>query len=120
MIARYDCRFFLGHRPCVYKRPCEGCPHLAPFGRRVLIIKLAAMGDVLRTTPLLRGLRRLDPGCHITWLTEPDSVPMLQGILEIDRLLPYSLDHVLQLSNESFDRLFCFDKEPKATGLAMK
>ncbi|NWG12998.1 MAG: glycosyltransferase family 9 protein [Acidobacteria bacterium] len=120
MIARYDCRFFLGHRPCIYKRPCEGCRHFAPFGRRILIIKLAAMGDVLRTTPLLRGLRRLDPDCHITWLTEPESVPMLQGILEIDRLLPYSLDHALQLSNESFDRLFCFDKEPKATGLAMK
>ncbi len=120
MIARYDCRFFLGYKPCIYKRSCEGCPHFAPFGRRILIIKLAAMGDVLRTTPLLRGLRRSDQNCHITWLTEPESVPMLQGIPEIDRLLPYSHELVLQLLSETFDLLLCFDKEPKAAGLAMK
>ncbi len=120
MIARYECRFFLGYKPCIYKRPCEGCPHFAPFGTRILIIKLAAMGDVLRTTPLLRGLRSSHRHCHITWLTEPESVPMLQGITEIDRLLSYSLEQILLLGNEAFDLLFCFDKEPKAAGLAMK
>ncbi len=120
LIARHDCRFFLGYKPCIYKRPCEGCRHFAPFGTRILIIKLAAMGDVLRTTPLLRSLRRSYRHCHITWLTEPESVPMLQGIKEIDRLLPYSLEQILRLGNETFDLLFCFDKEPKAAGLAMK
>ena len=44
---------------------------------------------------------------------------MLKGIPEIDRLLPYSLETALQLATESFDRLYCFDKEPKATALAM-
>jgi len=120
VIARYDCRFFLGHKPCVYRRPCEGCPCFMPFGTRILIIKLAAMGDVLRTTPLLRSLRKTYPECHITWLTEPNVVPMLEGIAEIDRLLPYSLEQILQLESEFFDLLFCFDKEPKAAGLAMK
>jgi heptosyltransferase-2 len=96
------------------------CPHYAPFGKRILIIKLAAMGDVLRTTPLLKGLREAETDCHITWLTEPNVLPMLEGIAEIDRLLPYTLGNVIQLENESFDQLYCFDKEPKATGLAMK
>jgi ADP-heptose:LPS heptosyltransferase len=119
MIAHYDCRYFLGHKPCVYRRACDGCPHYAPFGKRIVIIKLAAMGDVLRTTPLLRGLRRAYPGCHITWLTDPNVVPMLVGIAEIDRLMAYSYDTVLQLRHETFDQLYCFDKEAKATSLAM-
>ncbi len=119
MIAHYDCRHFLGHKPCIYRLPCDGCPHYDPVGRRILIIKLAAMGDVLRTTPLLRGLRRAYPDCHITWVTEPNVVPMLRGIAEIDRLIPYSCESVLQLRHETFDRVYCFDKEPKATALAM-
>ncbi len=120
MFVHYDCRFFLGYKPCIFKRECADCPRYAPFGTRILIIKLAAMGDVLRTTPLLRGLRRLHEDCHITWLTEASVIPMLKGIPEIDRLLPFTLETALQLTTESFDRLLCFDKEPKATALAMK
>jgi ADP-heptose:LPS heptosyltransferase len=85
-----------------------------------LIVKLAAMGDVLRTTPLLRGLKRDDPSCHITWLTESNVIPILRNIAEIDRLLPHTPDTVLQMEIETFDDLYCFDKEPRATALAMK
>ncbi len=120
MIVHYDCRHFLGHKPCLYRRPCDGCPSYSPFGKRILIIKLGATGDVLRTTPLLRGLRDTCPGCHITWLTGPDAVPMLEGIPEIDRLMPYGYETGLQLRHESFDQVCCFDKEPKATALAME
>jgi ADP-heptose:LPS heptosyltransferase len=120
MIAHYDCRYFLGYKPCIFKRECDGCPEYSPYGKRILIIKLAAMGDVLRTTPLLRGLRKAYPDCHITWLTEPDVMPMLQGIAEINRLLAYSPDSILQMETESFAEVYCFDKEPRATALAMK
>jgi ADP-heptose:LPS heptosyltransferase len=119
VFVHYDCRFFLGYKPCIFRRECADCPHYAPFGTRILIIKLAAMGDVLRTTPLLRGLKRLHTDCHITWLTEASVVPMLRGIPEIDRLLPYSLETALQIVTETFDQLYCFDKEPKATALSM-
>ena len=110
MIVHYDCPHFLGHKPCVFRRPCAGCPHYAPVGKRILIIKLAAAGDVLRTTPLLRGLRRAFPDSHITWLTESEVVPLLEGVAEIDRLQPYNFESVLQLSHETFDQLYCFDK----------
>jgi heptosyltransferase-2 len=39
---------------------------------RILIIKLGAMGDVLRTTPLLRVLEG-----GVTWVTSPHSLPLL-------------------------------------------
>jgi len=120
MIIHYDCRHYLGHKPCQFLRECDGCPHYSSFGKRILIIKLAAMGDVLRTTPLLRGLRAKNPVCHVTWLTEPNVVPILRGIPEIDRLLPYAPETVLQLEIETFDEVYCFDKESKATALAMK
>ncbi len=120
MMIHHDCRYFLGHKPCRFRCQCDGCTHFSPFGKRILIIKLAALGDVLRTTPLLRALKIDDPDCHITWLTEPGVIPMLHGIPEIDRLLPYTQETALQLEMESFDGLYCFDKEPKATALAMK
>jgi ADP-heptose:LPS heptosyltransferase len=120
MMIRYDCRYFLGHKPCRFRGECDGCLHYSAIGKRVLIIKLAALGDVLRTTPLLRALREKDPACQITWLTESNVIPMLQGISEIDRLLPYTQEAALQLEMESFDEIYCFDKEPKATALAMK
>jgi ADP-heptose:LPS heptosyltransferase len=120
MIVHYDCRYFVGHKPCRFKRACDGCPHYGPCGVRILILKLAALGDVLRTTPLLRGLRRAYPHCHVTWITEPNVLPMLEGIEEIDRLLPYDLETILRLEVETFDQFYCFDKEAKATALAMK
>lgn len=119
MIAHYDCRHYLGHKPCAFRRECDGCPHYAPFGNRILIIKLAAVGDVLRTTPLLRGLKRAYPDSHVTWLTESDVLPLLQGVAGIDRLWSYGVESILQLRHEDFDRLYCFDKEPKAIALAM-
>ena len=120
MIVQYNCRHFLGHKPCKFRCSCDGCTHYAPVGKRILIIKLAAMGDVLRTTPLLRGLRTQDPECEITWITESHTIPMLEGIHEIDRLLPFTFETVLQIERETFDEAYCFDKEPKATALAMK
>jgi ADP-heptose:LPS heptosyltransferase len=120
MMIRYDCRYFLGHKPCRFRCECDGCLHYSAFEKRILIIKLAALGDVLRTTPLLHGLRAKNPDSHITWLTDPNVVPILQGIPEIDRLLPYEQETVLQLEMETFDEVYCFDKEPKATALAVK
>jgi len=115
-----DCRHFEGDRPCRFRRPCEGCPHFAPLGLRVLIVKLAARGDVLRTTPLLPALKQAHPGSHVTWVTRPESIEMLAGLEEIDRLLPLDVDALARLGAERFDEVWCLDKEPAATGLATR
>jgi len=117
---RSDCRHFEGDRPCRFRRPCEGCPHFAPLGRRVLIVKLAARGDVLRTTPLLPALKQAWPESHVTWVTRPESLEMLEGLAEIDRLLPLDADALARLGAERFDEVWCLDKEPAATGLAAR
>jgi len=83
-----------------------------------LIIKLAAVGDVLRTTPLLEGLKAEYPSSFITWLTDPESAELLRFSRLIDVLLPYSLESIVRLKAERPDVVICLDKEPRATALA--
>lgn len=45
----------------------------------VLIVKFAALGDVLRTTSLLGPIRRRYPSSRIFWLTSPQAKPLLLG-----------------------------------------
>ena len=117
---KLDCRNYVGTKPCAANRLCEGCPHYEPVGRKILIIKLAAMGDVLRTTPLLRALKSQDPNCHITWVADRASIPLLQGNPMIDRLLPMDIGTALRMEVETFDLALCLDKEDAAIGLVEK
>ena len=120
MELKLDCRYYLGDKPCRFNRLCEGCPHYEPSGRRILIIKLAALGDVLRTTPILPALRKLDTSAHITWVTDVSALQLLVRNPFIDRLLPLDAMTILLLDVERFDWLICLDKEPRATALATK
>jgi ADP-heptose:LPS heptosyltransferase len=114
----YDCVHFRGDKPCGVEERCEGCGSYAPVGRRILIIKLGARGDVLRTTPVLRALKARDPRCHVTWVVDPPSVDLLSGNPLIDRLLPFVWERLVPLLVEEFDLLLSLDKEPRGTGLA--
>ena len=74
MDYRPDCLHFRGHVPC---RPhkehgvhCDGCPHLRRRRGRILLIKLGAAGDVIRTTPLLEPLGKEYPDHALTWITD--------------------------------------------------
>ena len=46
---------------------------------RILIIKLGAIGDVLRTTCILPGLRKKYKNCVIEWLTDRDALDILSS-----------------------------------------
>ncbi|MFQ5717634.1 MAG: glycosyltransferase family 9 protein, partial [Nitrospinales bacterium] len=120
MIVKPDCRYFNGEKPCQFKRPCEGCGEYSPMGVRILILKLAAMGDVLRTTPLLSALKREYPQSHVTWVVDPPSHGLLDGIENIDRLFKFNPDVCRQLSVEKFDLLLSLDKDTRSASLAMQ
>lgn len=117
---RYDCRHYTGYRPCRRAESCVGCEAYDPRGTRILIIKLGAMGDVLRTTCLLPILRREFTPCHITWITAPESRELLAGNPAIDRLLTLRIEDVLALEIEHFDYAFNFDKDAEALALAVR
>jgi heptosyltransferase-2 len=117
----YDCRYFQGDRPCVWHKRetklCE-CEQYEPIGRRILIIKLDAMGDVLRTTCILPGLKNRWPQSAITWITDPASVPLLRNNPYVHEIIPYGPDALLQLSIRKFDAVISLDAGRTCAALA--
>lgn len=116
-VVHEDCRHFRGDRPCLpHKRDgvhCDGCPHYDPIKRRILIIKLGAAGDVIRTTSLLRALRK--DGVHVTWLTDTPEVLPSTWIDKILTLTPSSLAYFMACD---FDATYNLDKDDQAIALA--
>jgi len=113
-----DCRHYIGDRPCRFARPCGGCPEYSPQGFRILILKTGALGDVLRTTILLGGIRRRYPQSHITWITAAAAVPLVPSSL-VDRIWTLSPQTLFRLHIERFDLVLSLDKEPEVAALAM-
>ncbi|HXN07767.1 MAG TPA: glycosyltransferase family 9 protein [Nitrospiria bacterium] len=120
MKLNLDCVYYKGEKPCAKQRLCDGCTDYLPMGKRILILKHAAMGDVLRTTPLLHLLKRRFPQSFVTWLTDLPSADLLRHNQLIDRLYIYDTPDLERLSCESFDLLLSLDKEPRTAALAMK
>jgi len=118
MDVKFDCRYFKGDKPCKFGRLCFRCNHYMHSGKKILIIKLAAIGDVLRTTSILTGLERKYPQNHITWVTNKESYFLLENNPQIDRVLTYDLDSILCLLVEHFDLVLSFDKAFGGASLA--
>ncbi len=83
---------------------------------RILIIKLGAIGDVIRTTPLIRVLRETLPSRHIHWLTHtPEILPA-----EVDRIFRFTSEHIEILKSTKYELLINLDKDAEACCLAEK
>jgi heptosyltransferase-2 len=90
------------------------------MGRRILIFKIGALGDVLRTTPILRALAQTEGPRHVTWLVGEGARPLLEGHPRIDRLLVPGYEATALLEVEKFDLLLSVDKDVYSTSLAMR
>jgi len=86
--------------------------------KRILIIKLASAGDVLRTTTLLSALRNRYHDSHITWVVENASRELLEGNPNINRTLVYTEKRGSLLRGEEFDIVISLDKAIEAAFLA--
>src|SRR6195256_2715824 len=103
----FDCRFFLGDRPCVWHKRtgvlCT-CERYEPIEQRLLIVKLDAMGDVLRSTALLPPLAEAHPRAAITWITRKESVPLLQRNPHVAEVLELGPEALVHIQTRTFDR----------------
>ncbi len=81
---------------------------------KILLVKLGALGDVLRTTPLLTALKKKFPQSEITWVVDPAHADILSDNTKIDRLWSYSKQTVLNLKKNEFDWAINLDKEEEA------
>jgi len=115
-----DCLHFRGDIPCKPHKQfgvhCSGCEHYLKSAGRILIIKLGAAGDVLRTTPILGPLAEQYPNHEIWWLTDsPDLVPS-----QVHKRLLSTWQNFSVIENTSFDVVYCLDKDPHACALASR
>ena len=116
-VIRYDCRAYQGEKPCRPGWICRDCREYDPVEGLILVVKLAAAGDVLRTTPLLPALKAAHPRCWITWLTDERSRFVLEGNPLIDELVSFGESGILPLLAREFDWAIVLDKEPRAAAL---
>src|SRR5215813_10509598 len=54
---------------------------------RILLARLRLIGDVVFTTPLLRGLRERYPDAHLTYLVEPPAAAIVRGNPHLDHVI---------------------------------
>jgi heptosyltransferase-2 len=78
---------------------------------KTLIIKIGALGDVLRTTPLLHRLQG-----NVTWVTDRRATPLLAGNKHLARVI--AADEAGPIKREKFDWVINFDESREACLLA--
>lgn len=119
-IVHADCLHYRGSMPCKPHKAtgqlCEDCPHYRPLEARVLIVKLGAMGDVLRTTALLPDIAARHERPHVTWLTRAESVDLLAGNPLIQRIV--TTEEAGVLSGAQFDAVYALDSGADALAYA--
>src|ERR1700692_1842259 len=60
--------------------------------RKILLIKLSAVGDVVQTIPLLNKLRRRYPGAQLDWLATPAVAELLQQNPAVSNVIEFFRD----------------------------
>ncbi|MEN8193015.1 MAG: glycosyltransferase family 9 protein [Bacteroidota bacterium] len=119
--VKTDCRYFKGHIPCKFNKThnvrCTSgnsvCSFYDKTDKKILIIKLGAIGDVIRTTPLFSRLKKENPSAKFYWLTlTPDIVPA-----EVDLTLKLDLNSSIYLQEVEFDIAINLDKDYEACAL---
>lgn len=77
---------------------------------KILIIKLGAKGDVVRTLSILPAIKEKYPESEIFWVTKTNSVQIFENNPYIKKVFSIPFH-----SNEKFDILYSLDTEEEAT-----
>lgn len=113
------CKNFSGYKPCFPYYNCieNGCKENNPIGKKILIINLDAMGDVIMTTAQLHGLKRKYPESTIYWITLKNALPLLFNNPLIDYPLEWNFENILILQQMEFDIVLNADKSQRSCAL---
>ncbi len=119
--VKFDCRHFRTGIPCkpnkLQGETCPTCQSYDPVRKKILIIKLGALGDVIRTTPLIEKFRSTYEGAHFTWLTLS---PAILPKEEIDVIYRWDATSLFIVENSEFDIAINLDKDVEACLLLAK
>ena len=114
-------------RPCVFQKNengfCRTCANYKKISSaegftRILIIKLGAMGDVLRTTFILEGLKEIYPKSRVSWIVNANNAAVLEGNKLIDKIIANDGKTNEYLALNYFDIAINLDLAPESLALA--
>lgn len=115
MNINIDCKYYFGSKPCKFhkldKRLCDECENYEKVGKRILIVKLEALGDVLRTTSILPSLNNKYPDSQVTWVTKDNAKILLKNNSFVNRILSVDGNYLSVILNEEFDIGICLDAD---------
>src|SRR4030065_1000671 len=107
MILKTDCRFFKGDKPCDPHKEngvkCDDCNYYKPIQFKILIIKLDAVGDVLRTTSILKPLKNKYTDSYIIWCTRQNSRELFKDNPLVDEVMTVEEDALFRINAEEYD-----------------
>lgn len=113
-----DCKYFKGTVPCKFHKEfgvkCSDCKYYQTVNKKILIIKLGAAGDVMRTTPLIHKINKEYPNSKIWWLSY---FPSILPQNSIDVIMPFEPASILILEETKFDIVYNLDKDYEACAL---
>tara|TARA_B110000003_G_scaffold250787_1_gene264104 strand:- start:567 stop:1787 length:1221 start_codon:yes stop_codon:yes gene_type:complete len=78
---------------------------------KILFIKLGAIGDVIRTTPLIERYKREYGDCHFSWITKS---PQVIARDQVDEIYKWNESSVSFLSEQNYDIAINLDKDKEA------
>ena len=113
------CKNFSGYKPCFTDHNCleDGCKENNPIGKKILIINLDAMGDVLMTTAQLPSIKRKYSESTIYWVTLKIAAPLLYNNEFIDKVFIYDAESISILNEIEFDIVMNVDKSQRSCAL---
>ena len=121
-MLKYNCKYFTGDRPCKfhkkYEIKCDSCNYYSPIGLKILIIKLDAIGDVLRTTSILPPLKQKYPDSYIIWCTKQNARALFNGNNYVDEIITIEEDALFRLIAEEFDIVINLDSSKMSSAIA--
>jgi len=54
---------------------------------KILVARLSAFGDVVRTVPAVKAIRKIFQGSEVHWLVEDRYAPLIEGLSYVDKLI---------------------------------
>lgn len=121
-MLKLDCSYFPGDRPCKYHKEygikCDNCEHYIAIKSKILIIKLDAIGDVLRTTSILAPLKNKYPDAHITWCTRKEAKELFINNELVNEVIFVNDDSEYRLAVERFNIVINLDTSKISSAIA--
>lgn len=117
------CKKFSGYKPCISYRNClkNGCQmenEQTKTGKKILVISLDALGNVLLNTSILPSLKKKYPVSTVYWVTMKSAKPILLNNSFIDHVYVWNDEDRMILRNIEFDVLLNSDKSMYACAFA--